>query len=149
MSRLFSGRAIAVVKRIVGTLGASALVVVMLASPAEADPPTVVTYESTYQGEDPCTGAAHAVSETLTSYQHFHDDRFVAHGVVTITTTPTGYSGGGTTTGVESEGLLALRATFILTNEAGSRIMYRAVWVEDLATGTVKVQMNELTCVQA
>ena len=50
---------------------------------------------------------------------------------------------------MESEQLVVARGTDILTNEAGSRIMASFVFVEDVATGTVKVDMGELTCVRA
>ena len=42
---------------------------------------------------------------------------------------------------MESEQLVVARGTDILTNEAGSRIMASFVFVEDVATGTVKVDM--------
>jgi hypothetical protein len=148
MRRLLSSRAIAVVKRLVGTLGVSALVVAMLASPAEADPPTVDTFDVTFEDVNPCTDEIHTVSITFTVFQHFHGERFVGHGETTVSTS-TGYSGGGTRTVVESEGLVVARGTDILTNEAGSRIMASFVFVEDVATGTVKVDMFGLTCVRA
>jgi hypothetical protein len=149
MTRLFSSHATAVVKRIAGTLGASALVVAMLASPAEADPPTVDSFEVTFEDVNPCTDEIHTVTIALTLFQHFHGERFVEHGVSTVTTTPTGFSGGGTTTFVETERLLVFRQTDVLTNEAGSRIMARGVFVADPATETVRVEMFELTCVRA
>jgi hypothetical protein len=148
MRRLLSSRVAAFVKRIVGALGASALVLAMVAVPAAADPPTVETFEFTFEDVNPCTSEIHTVSITLTVFQHFHGDRFVGHGETTVSTT-TGYSGGGTTTVVESERLVVARGTDILTNEAGSRIMASFVFVQDLATGTVKVDMSELTCVRA
>jgi len=149
MRRLLPSRAVAVVKRIVGTLGASALVVAMLASPAEADPPTVDTFEVTFEDVNPCTDEIHTVTIALTLFQHFHGERFVEHGVSTITTTPTGFSGGGTTTFVVTERLEVFRLTDVLTNEAGSRIMARTVFVADPATGTVRLDSSELTCVRA
>ena len=149
MRRLLSSRAVAVVKRIVGTLGVSALVVAMLASPAEADPPTVDTFEVTFEDVNPCTDEIHTVTIALTLFQHFHGERFVEHGVSTVTTTPTGFSGGGTTTFVETERLIVFRQTDVLTNEAGSRIMASGVFVADPATETVRVDRFELTCVRA
>ena len=148
MRRLLSSRAIAVVKRIVGTLGASALVLAMVAVPAEADPPTVETFEFTFDDVNPCTDEIHTVTITFTVSQHDHGDRFVGLGETTVSTS-TGYSGGGTRTVVESERLVVARGTDILTNEAGSQILASFVFVEDLAAGTVKVDMFELTCVRA
>lgn len=147
--RRLSNRAIAVVKRIVGTLGASALVLAMGVVPAEADPPTVDTFEVTFEDVNPCTDEIHTVTIALTLFQHFHGERFVEHGVSTITTTPTGFSGGGTTTFVVTERLEVFRLTDVLTNEAGSRIMARTVFVADPATGTVRLDSSELTCVRA
>jgi hypothetical protein len=148
MKRLPSRRAIAVVKRIVGALGVSALVVAMLASPAEADPPTVETFEETFDDVNPCTDETHTVTITFTVFQHFHGERFVAHFDTSVSTS-TGYSGDGTRTVVETGGLVVARGTDILTNEAGSQIMASFVFVEDVATGTVKVDMFGLTCVRA
>jgi hypothetical protein len=50
---------------------------------------------------------------------------------------------------VETERLTVFRQTDVLTNEAGSRIMARGVFVVDPAIGTVRVERSELTCVRA
>jgi hypothetical protein len=149
MRRLISSHVGAFLRRTVAALGAATLVVALLASPAEADPATVVTAEETFEDVNPCTGEIHTVSIALTLFLHDHGDLFVAHVESTVTTTPTGFSGSGTRTVVESERLLVARLTDVLTNEAGSRIMASLVFVADPATGTVRVERAELTCVRA
>jgi len=149
MRRLISSHVGAFLKRTVAALGAATLVVAILASPAEADPPTVATFEETFEDVNPCTGEIHTVSIALTVFRHDHGDLFVAHAESTVTTTPTGFSGGGTRTVVESERLLVATGTDLLTNEAGSRILAQFVFVVDPTTGTARVERAELTCVRA
>jgi hypothetical protein len=149
MSRLISSHVGAFLKRTMGALGASTLVMAILSSPAQADRPTVDTFVDVFEDVNPCTGEIHTVSIALTLFQHDHGDLFVEHAETTVTTTPTGFSGGGTHTFVESERLLVFRLTDVLTNEAGSRILARFVFVADPATGTVRVERAELTCVRA
>ncbi|MFI7066989.1 hypothetical protein ACIBL3_38735 [Kribbella sp. NPDC050124] len=148
MRMLISRYVVAFLKRTVGAVGAAILVVAMLASPAEADRPTVVSANQTFLDVNPCTGELHTVSITLTLFLHDHGDLIVERSEDTVTTTPTGYSGGGTATYVETEGLVVFRLTDVLTNEAGSRILARTVFVLDKATGTARVDREELTCVR-
>jgi hypothetical protein len=131
-----------------GALGASALMVMMLASPAAADPPTLDDFSMTFPDVNPCTGEIHTVTVELTLFQHFHGDRFVEHGVSTVTTS-TGFEGGGTTTLVDTDGAFVFRLLDVLTDEAGSRIMARTIFIVDPVTGDVRVQSGDLKCVHA
>lgn len=82
-------------------------------------------------------------------FQHFHGRRFVEHGETTITTTPTGFVGGGTTTLVDNGRTVVFRATDILANDTGDRIRARTVFVLDLSRGMVRADKGELTCLGA
>lgn len=129
-----------------GALGASALMVMMLASPAAADPPTIDYFSDTFPDVNPCTGLIHTVTIDHTIFQHDHDGRVIEHGVSSVTTS-TGFEGGGTTTFVETEGALVFRLVDVLTDEAGSRIMASVVFVLDPMTGAVRVELGDLTCI--
>jgi hypothetical protein len=145
----FSNRVVALLRGSVLTLGFSALIVAGLAPPAQADRPTVDNFEVTFPDVNPCTDDIHTVSIRLTLFQHFHGDRFVEHGESTVTTS-TGYSGGGTTTFVMTNKRLVFRSLdLLMSDESGSAIMARLVFVQDLETGAVKVVRSALTCIHA
>jgi hypothetical protein len=117
------------------------------AVPAAADPPTVIPFELTFPGVDPCTGLVHTVTIAGTEFVHFHDGSVVSRAERTITTTPTGYVGHGTDTDVFNGQIFMNRFTDILTNESGDRFRASFVFVLDLSTGTVRVEKGiEVTC---
>jgi hypothetical protein len=130
-------------------LGAAGLIVIGLASPAAADPPTVEHFSDTFSDVNPCTGEMHTVTIELAESQHFHGDNFIATGTTTITTEPTGFSGRGTATVVETEGAFVFRHVDILSDAAGNRIMASVIFVVDPATGDIRVEDGELTCVHS
>lgn len=120
------------------------------ALPASADPPVVDSFEFTFDDVNPCTGLTHTVTITLKVFQHHHHgERFVERGETTITTTPTGFSGGGTHTLVDNGQTIVFRSTDMVANETGARIRVRIVFLLDLSTGTVRVDKGEFTCVRA
>jgi hypothetical protein len=139
--RLLKGAAVA--------LGAAGLIVVGLASPAAADPPTVEDFSNTFPDVNPCTGEMHTVTIELTESQHFHGDNFIGTGRTTITTEPTGFSGRGTATLVVTKGAEVFRLVDILSDAAGNRIMASVVFVMDPATGDIRVEDADLTCVHS
>ena len=131
-----------------GALGASALMVMMLAPPAAADPPTIDEFSITFTDVNPCTGGTHTVTIDLTLSQHHHGARFIEHGVSSVTTS-SGFEGGGTTTLVETDGAFVFRLLDVLSDEAGSRIMARTIFIADPVTGAVRVERGDLRCVHA
>jgi hypothetical protein len=134
------------IKGTFGALGASALMVMMLASPAAADPPTIDEFTITFPDVNPCTGETHTVTIELTFFQHDHGDRFNEHGVSSVTTS-TGFEGGGTSTFVENDGAFVFRLVDVLSDDAGSRIMARSMFIADPVTGAVRVERFDLRCV--
>jgi hypothetical protein len=130
-------------------LGVAGLMVVGLASPAAADSPTVEYFSDTFTDVNPCTGELHTVTIELVESQHFHDDNFIGTGTTTITTEPTGFSGSGTSTVVETEGAFVFRHVDILSDAAGNRIMANIIFVMDPATGDIRVEDGDLTCVHS
>jgi hypothetical protein len=130
-------------------LGVAGLIVVGLASPAAADPPTVEYFSDTFEDVNPCTGEQHTVTIELAESQHFHGDNFIGIGTTTITTEPTGFTGHGTTTFVVTQGAEVFRHVDILTDAAGNRIMASVVFVMDPATGDIRVEDGDLTCVHS
>ncbi len=106
-------------------------------------------FERTFTEVNPCTGEEHLITIRLEEFLHDQGDPFVLHAVTKITTSPTGFSGGGTATVAESRGAFVFRLVEIMSDEAGNRISAKTVVVEDPATGTVRVERSELTCVHA
>jgi len=129
--------------------GVAGLLVVGLASPAVADPPTVEYFSDTFSDVNPCTGEQHTVTIELAESQHFHGDNFIGIGTTTITTEPTEFSGHGTTTFVVTKGAEVFRHVDILSDAAGNRIMASVVFVMDPATGDIRVEDGDLTCVHS
>lgn len=123
------------------------LFLVLPAGSAAADAPTEVTFTFEFDDVDPCTGQIHSVSFEITAYQHHHDGRFVEHAKTTITTSPTGYVGGGTHTLQINEQNLVFRSNDMLANDMLDRIRVRIVVVLDLATDSVRVEEHDFTCV--
>jgi hypothetical protein len=130
-------------------LGAAGLIVVGLASPAAADPPTVEHFSDTFPDVNPCTGEIHTVTIELAESQHFHGDNFVGVSTTTITTEPTGFSGSGTATFVVTKGAEVFREVDILTDPAGNRIMANIIFVVNPSTGDIRVADADLTCVRS
>jgi hypothetical protein len=125
-------------------LAASLLLVV--AAPAGADPPTEMgPFVETFDDVNPCTGLVHTVTIAVTFSVHFHDDRIVAHGDRTLSTS-SGFVGEGTSSFVDNGQIEMFRFTDILSNDSGNRIRANGVFVVDLSTGTVRVDKFELTC---
>ncbi|MDQ0577639.1 hypothetical protein [Agromyces albus] len=148
MTRRSATHGVGWLKGTVGALGASALMVMMLASPAAADPPTPDSGLISFPDVNPCTGETHTVTIELTFYQHDHGDGFIERGVSSVTTS-SGFEGGGTSTIVETEGAFVFRLVDVLSDEAGSRIMARTIFIVDPATGAVRVDRSDLTCIHA
>jgi hypothetical protein len=125
-------------------LAASLLLVV--AAPAGADPPTQMgPFEETFDDVNPCTGLVHTVTIAVTFSVHSHDGRNVAHGERTLSTS-SGFVGEGTSSFVANGEIEMFRFTDMLSNDAGDRIRAKGVFVVDLSTGTVRVDIFDLVC---
>lgn len=122
------------------------LTALAVAPPAAAGPPTAMPFEVTFPDVNPCTGLMHTVTIAGTEFVHAHDGRIVVYGQRTITTDPTGFVGHGAGSFLDNGQLFKFTSADILTNPAGDRISARTVFVVDLSTGTVRVDMFELTC---
>ena len=135
---------------VTGSVLAAALLLVV-AAPAGADPPTQVgPFEDTFDDVNPCTGLVHTVTIAATFSVHSHDGPIVAQGDRTLSTS-SGFFGEGTSSFVLGE-IEMFRFTDLLSNDAGDRIKATGVFVEqdpdleDLSTGTVRVDRFDLTC---
>jgi predicted RNA-binding protein with TRAM domain len=122
------------------------IVVLSVAGPAAADPPTALPFEFVFDDVNPCTGDTHTVTIAGTTLVHSHDGRTVAQSDRTITTSPTGFVGHGTDTAVENGQVVVFRLADVATNADGDRFRARYVLVQDVSTGTTKVEKFELTC---
>jgi hypothetical protein len=123
----------------------SCVVALAVVAPAAGDRPTAFPFEDVFEDVNPCTGLSMTVTFSGTEYIHFHDSRVVGRGDRTITTSD-GFVGRGTHSFVDNGRVLVFRLTDILSNAAGDRIRARSVFVLDLATGSVRVDKGELTC---
>jgi hypothetical protein len=85
------------------------------------------------------------VTITSNGVLHEHGSREVVHVQRTITTSD-GFAGRGTESFVDNGRVLRARLSDIMTNASGDRFRARGVFVEDLSTGTVRVERFELTC---
>jgi hypothetical protein len=116
------------------------------AAPAAADPPTEFPILDVFPDVNPCTGNPMTVTFAGTAFVHFHDSRVVARAQRTITTSD-GFVGHGTDNFVDNGQVLISRLTDIMTNASGDRFRAHFVFVLDVSTETVKVEMGELTCI--
>jgi hypothetical protein len=123
----------------------SAVVVLWVAAPAAADPPTAFPFEVVAEDVNPCTGLLQTVTISGTEFIHFHDGSVVGRGERTITTSG-GFVGRGTHSFVDNGQVLVFRFADILSSASGDRLRATAVFVLDLATGTVRVDKGEVTC---
>ena len=123
----------------------AASLLIMLAPPGAADPPSELTIQESFDDTNVCTGEPQTVTGEVTFFFHEHDGRVIARGERTITTT-TGFSGRGTSSFVMNGQVEMFRFTDIVTNDAGDRIRARGVFLLDLSSETVRVDTFELTC---
>ncbi len=124
------------------------VVLLALAVPAAADRPVAIPFEITFDDVNPCTGLVHTVTIKGTTYLHSHDGRVVAVSERTITTSPTGFVGHGRDATVVNDNIAMSRLADILTSEnTGDRIRARFVEVDDLRTGTARVEKGGVLCI--
>ena len=121
------------------------VVALAFAAPAAADRPTEYSFTDVFPDVNPCTDAPMMVTLVATGVFHDHGSREVAHGERTITTSD-GFAGRGTESFVDNGRILKYRFSDIMTNASGDRFRAKGVFVEDVATGTVRVDRFELTC---
>jgi hypothetical protein len=124
----------------------AAVLSLAVAVPTYANQPTAIPFADTFDDVNPCTGQVHTVTIEGTVYVHEHDGRVVARADRTITTTPTSFVGHGTGTFLDNGRVLVSRFTDVVANDAGDRIGAHGVFVLDLATGKVRVDAFDLTC---
>jgi hypothetical protein len=122
-----------------------ALVAVVFAAPAAADPPTATPFEWVFDDLNPCTAEMHTVTISGTTYVHDHDGRAVAYSERTITMS-SGFVGHGTDTFVFNGQTSLWRLSDIATNSSGDRIRVRWTLVVDAATGATKAESGAFTC---
>jgi hypothetical protein len=133
-------------KRLVTGCVLAAALLLVVAAPAGADPPTQVgPFEETFDDVNPCTGLVHTVTIAATFSVHSHNGpTIVAQGDRTLSTS-SGFVGEGTSSFVLGQ-IEMFRFTDLLSNDAGDRIKATGVFVEDLSTGTVRVDRFDLVC---
>lgn len=131
-------------KRLVTGCALAAALLLVVAAPAGADPPTQFgPFEDTFDDVNPCTGLVHTVTIAATFFVHSHPGGVVADRTLS---TSSGFFGEGTSSFVNNGKVEMFRFTDLLSNDAGDRIQATGVFVEDLSTGTVRVDRFELTC---
>ena len=133
-------------KRLLISALLAASLALAITAPASADRPIEVPFTETFEDVDPCTGLVHEVTIAATFFVHEHDGVTVARGVRTLTTSG-GYAGRGTSSFVQNGNVELFRFADILADGSGNRIRATGVFVLDLASGAVKVDAFELTCV--
>jgi hypothetical protein len=133
-------------KRLLTGCVLAASLLFVLAAPAGADPPTQMgPFEETFDDVNPCTGLVHTVTIAVTFSVHSHDGPIVAQGDRTLSTS-SGFVGTGTSSFVDNGQIEMFRFTDILSNDSGDRIRANGVFVDDLSTGTVRVDKFDLVC---
>jgi hypothetical protein len=113
--------------------------------PAAADAPTAFPFEFVAEDVNPCTGLLQTVTVSGTEFVHSHEGRVVGRGERTITTSA-GFVGRGVHSFVDNGQVLVFRFSDILSNASGDRLRATAVFVLDFSTGTVRVDLGEVTC---
>jgi hypothetical protein len=132
--------------RLVTACVVAASVLLLVAAPASADPPTQIgPLTETFADVNPCTGLAQTGTLVVTFYVHSQGGGIVARGERTLSTS-SGFVGTGTSSYVLNGEIEMFRFTDILSNGAGDRIGARSVVVVDLSTGTARIDSFELTC---
>ncbi len=122
------------------------VIALVFAAPAAADRPAQFPILDVFSDVNPCTGLPMTVTFVGTAYVHEHGSRIVVHAHRTITTSD-GFVGHGTDSFVDNGQVVRGRLTDILTNTTtGQRFRARALFVEDISTGTVRVDRFELAC---
>ena len=114
--------------------------------PAAANPPVVEPILDVFTDINPCSGEEMTVTFVGSVRVHEHGERIITTAHRTITTSD-GFEGHGVDSFVDNGQVLRATLTDILTNEAtGQRFRAHIAFVLDLATDTVRVDRDELTC---
>lgn len=133
-------------RRATRALIAIALFVVM-AAPAAADAPILLSESFTFVDENPCTGEDHQVTIDVETSVHLHDDRVVIY-ESRSGTTDSGYTMiAGTLSFVDNGNVV--RGAFVdqWRNDDGSKFRARGNFLINLNTEELLVDNFSLTCI--
>jgi hypothetical protein len=123
------------------------VVALAFAAPAAADPPIVLPIQEVFTDVNPCTGDTMTVTFVGTALVHEHDSSFVVQAHRTITTSD-GFVGHGTNSAVFNGQVFRFGQADVMTNASGALFLARSVFVIDVSTETVRIEMEGLTCIR-
>jgi hypothetical protein len=123
---------------------ASAAALTVFVTSAVADPPDAFPITDSFVDVNPCTGDLHTVTVTGTFYV-FERGQGISHNFDHTVTTSSGFAGAGIEVSIDHDRIFHIRD--VLSNPVtGQKILAHLLVVHD-ASGTVRVESFELTCI--
>ena len=123
---------------------ASAAALTVFVPSAVAGPPDAFPFTDSFVDVNPCTGDLHTVTVTGTFYV-FERGQGISHNFDHTVTTSSGFAGAGIEVSIDHDRIFHIRD--VLSNPVtGQKILAHLLVVHD-ASGTVRVESFELTCI--
>ena len=135
-------------RKAIGALVASAMLVVLMAAPALADEPVSFDDSVTFTDINPCTGLEHEITRDFTVTLHEHQNNTVIQ-VESTVTTDDGFEGTGRETVALTKNFGAATFNFVVDNpDTGAKFTVKGNFKFDLRTGELRVDRFAFNCVK-
>lgn len=136
-------------RKAIGALVASAMLVVLMAAPALADEPVSFDFSETFTDVNPCTGLEHEVTIDFTVTLHEHQNNTVIQLDGTVTTDD-GFEGTGLQTAVLTKNFGTATLNFVVDNpDTGAKFTVKGNFKFDFRTGEFRVERVAVNCVKS
>lgn len=135
-------------RKAIGALVASAMLVVLMAAPALADKPFTISDSVTFTDVNPCSGLEHEITQDFTVTIHEHRNNLVVQ-VDSTVVTDDGFEGSGHETHVDNGNIDTLTLNFVIDNpETGAKFTVKAHFTFDIRNDELRVERFVFNCVK-
>ena len=135
-------------KKAIGALVASVMLVGLMAAPAVADDPIVITDTVVFTDVNPCTGLEHEITRDFTIKVREHRNNTVLQ-VDNSVVTSDGYEGTGHETTVISKNVETGTINYVVDNpDTGAKYMVKIHFTFDTNQGELRTERVAFNCVK-
>lgn len=135
-------------KKAIGALVASAMLVVLMAAPALADKPITISDSDTFTDVNPCSGLEHEVTIDFSITIHEHRNNLVLQ-LDSSVVTDDGFEGSGHETFVDNGNIATSTLNFVLNNpETGAKFTVKGHFTFDIRNDELRVDRFVFNCVK-
>lgn len=135
-------------RKAIGALVASAMLVALMAAPALADKPITISDSDTFTDVNPCSGLEHEISIDLIITIHEHRNNLVVQVDGTVVTDD-GFVGSGHETFVDNGNIVTGTLNFVVDNpETGAKFTVKGHFTFDIRNNELRVDRFVFNCVK-